>query len=238
MKASLKIDGAIVTVDLSTNFDLSIPIRASTEFPLSQDQPASAEAVEDLDLNKALGAMHTNGTRTECIGRVSEEFYSINQVLKDYVFCAEVISVVPENFGEEYRISKKQLMRALKELKPTAVIIRTLPNTNNKRTRDYAGAGWAYLEDSAAAYLAEIGVKHLLVDLPSIDKDRLQTDQSVYKAFWQYPENPRTDCTITELVYVPNEVEDGSYLLNLLVAPIESIASPSKPILHPFLRRA
>jgi hypothetical protein len=42
----------------------------------------------------------------------------------------------------------------------------------------------------------------------------------------------RLDCTITEMIFVPNEVKDGSYLLNLQMAPFENDASPSKPILY------
>ena len=38
--------------------------------------------------------------------------------------------------------------------------------------------------------------------------------------------------TITELIYVPEEVTDRQYLLNLQIAPFENDASPSKPILY------
>jgi hypothetical protein len=34
------------------------------------------------------------------------------------------------------------------------------------------------------------------------------------------------------LIYVPNEVPDGTYILNLQIAPFENDASPSKPILY------
>jgi len=37
--------------------------------------------------------------------------------------------------------------------------------------------------------------------------------------------------TITELIYVPNEIDDGPYLLNLQIAPFTSDASPSRPLL-------
>jgi len=47
-------------------------------------------------------------------------------------------------------------------------------------------------------------------------------------------EQSRIDSTITELIYVPNEVLDGAYLLNLQIAPFESDASPSRPLLLEF----
>ncbi|MBK9767712.1 MAG: hypothetical protein IPP63_12210 [Chloracidobacterium sp.] len=37
--------------------------------------------------------------------------------------------------------------------------------------------------------------------------------------------------TITELIYVPNEVSDGVYLLNLQIAPFATDAAPSRPML-------
>lgn len=248
MKASMKIDGAIVTVDLSRNYDLSLPLQASPENPLvwgakrpiinpfeEVDSVSEESDVLSLDTNTIIFNQNTNYTRSVCIGHITPEFYSINKILKDYVFCAEVISVVPENYGEDYYISKKQLLSALKGAKPTALVIRTLPNTETKKSIKYTGTNWAYLEESAAAFLAEIGVKHLLIDLPSIDKEGVLEIPVAHKAFWQYPETPRLDCTITELIYVPNEVEDGAYLLNLLIPPLENNSTPSKPILYPFM---
>ena len=41
----------------------------------------------------------------------------------------------------------------------------------------------------------------------------------------------RINSTITEMIFVNNEVKDGSYLLNLQIASFENDASPSKPIL-------
>jgi hypothetical protein len=47
----------------------------------------------------------------------------------------------------------------------------------------------------------------------------------------------RPRATITELIYVPAEVNDGLYLLNLQVAPFVADAAPSRPVLYP-LRQA
>ena len=44
----------------------------------------------------------------------------------------------------------------------------------------------------------------------------------------------RFECTITELVYVPNKVEDGDYLLNLQIVSFENDASPNKQTLYNF----
>lgn len=43
--------------------------------------------------------------------------------------------------------------------------------------------------------------------------------------------------TITEFVYVPSTVNDGYYMLNLQVSPIQLDAAPSRPILFPVQRK-
>jgi arylformamidase len=53
-----------------------------------------------------------------------------------------------------------------------------------------------------------------------------------HKAFWQYPEDVRDGATITELIFVPDEIEDGLYLLNMQITSLELDASPSKPVIY------
>ncbi len=77
----------------------------------------------------------------------------------------------------------------------------------------------------------ERGIKHLLIDQPSVDKEEDGGALAAHKAFWNIPKNPELHATITELIFVPDEVEDGLYLLNLQVAPMENDAAPSRPVL-------
>ena len=81
-------------------------------------------------------------------------------------------------------------------------------------------------------FLNEIGVMHLLIDMPSIDKENDEGKLIAHHAFWNYPNNPQLHKTITEFIYVPNEVYDGTYILNIQIAPFENDASPSKPVLY------
>ena len=78
-------------------------------------------------------------------------------------------------------------------------------------------------------------MKHLLIDLPSIDKEKDEGKLLAHKAFWNFNEDLRFDTTITEFIFVPNNVADGSYILNLQIAPFENDATPSKPILYKIL---
>jgi hypothetical protein len=58
-----------------------------------------------------------------------------------------------------------------------------------------------------------------------------------HKAFWNVKDvndlndDARKNATITELIFVDEDVKDGSYLLNLQIASFENDASPSKPLL-------
>ena len=92
--------------------------------------------------------------------------------------------------------------------------------------------------EEAAIYIREIGIKHLLIDLPSVDREEDAGKLLAHKAFWNVKntkilnEDARLDCTITELIFVNDSVSDGTYLLNLQIASFENDASPSKPILY------
>ena len=175
---------------------------------------------------------HAHGTHTESAGHITREFYSINNTLKQFFAIAELISVAPEKAGDDLVISEKQLRNALREKTPEAVVIRTLPNDDDKLSRQYSHTNPPYLTEAAAVYLREKEISHLLIDLPSVDKEKDGGKLLAHKAFWNVEDNIRTEATITEFVYVSNTVKDGSYLLNLQIAPFENDAAPAKPVLY------
>ena len=157
-------------------------------------------------------------------------------MLKSFFFSAKLISVEPEKEGGDFVISEEQLRQKFQKKEAEALVIRTLPNYIEKRSRKYSNTNWPYLEEAAARYIRECGVSHLLIDLPSVDKEKDGGKLLAHKAFWNYPKNTRLDATITELIFVPNTVEDGEYLLNLQIASFENDATPSKPVLYKILK--
>jgi kynurenine formamidase len=122
-----------------------------------------------------------------------------------------------------------------------AIIIRTIPNLETKKQLKYSNSNPPYLTEEAARFICEYGINHLLIDLPSVDKEHDDGKLVAHKAFWNVTDvnnlnvDARLNATITEMIFVPNEVEDGSYLLNLQIASFENDASPSKPILYRIL---
>ena len=116
--------------------------------------------------------------------------------------------------------------------KREALIIRTIPNTKEKLSRQYSNTNWPYFQEEAMEYLVKKGVQHLLIDLPSIDKENDEGKLRCHNIFWNTKGALRLGATITELVYVDNKITDGKYILNLQIAPFENDATPSKPILY------
>lgn len=177
---------------------------------------------------------HGNGTHTECLGHITKEVYSINDHLKTFFFDALLISITPiELENGDFVITNEQLKDAIGHQKAQALIIRSLPNSEDKLTTNYSNTNPPYLQVDCIETLDAMGCVHLLLDLPSVDRESDNGVLAMHHAFWQVPQNPQFHKTITEFIFVPNSVTDGNYILNLQVAPFVNDASPSRPILYP-----
>jgi kynurenine formamidase len=233
-------------IDLGSPIDLSLPLLNGKQnpnafhIPFPRFEPitvgdfvgsvakGSGANCENLFINA-----HGNGTHTECIGHITIEPHSITDCLKVFHVMAQLISLtLVQTESGDFIVPNKELKDWLNP-NVEAVIIRTLPNTDAKRLQHYSGKNPAYILPELAQFLAQAGIKHLLLDLPSVDREEDGGSMLAHKAFWQFPENPRWDATISEMVFVPNEVADGNYFLNLQIASIGSDASPSKPVIYP-----
>jgi len=118
-----------------------------------------------------------------------------------------------------------------------ALIIRTLPNNDKKLTKDYTETNPPYLEEAAMKLIVQYGVDHLLLDLPSVDREVDEGKLANHRLFWNVTgvkadKNSRKHATITELCYIPDDVKDGLYLLNLQLPDIDLDALPSRPVLY------
>ncbi len=122
---------------------------------------------------------------------------------------------------------------------PKGLLVRTLPNDKGKLTRTYLEKTPPFFSTEAMRLLRAENIEHLLVDLPSIDRIFDGGKLSNHRIFWNvapgaFELNGQSSIrrTITELIYAPDEIADGDYLLNLQIAPFASDASPSRPILY------
>lgn len=248
MEIKLSFEGQNCRVELNSPIDISMPLVAGEAnancfyAPYPEFWPVEAPEFGFIGDTNRGGAVnfynvkinpHGNGTHTECVGHISREKYTINQCLRRFHFFAKLISVWPQHLENGDRvILREQVADALQGAKPEALILRTLPNDEWKLRQNYSGSNPPYLHHEAIAFLVNQGVQHLLIDLPSVDREEDGGALLGHQAFWQYPTIPRSHCTITELVYVPENVPDGDYLLNLQIASLELDVSPSKPVLY------
>ena len=239
-------------IDLSKPIDISIPLTNTDENPIAWyiEKPVIepvvfgdwigkvSEGKSSTNFNNIFFNPHGHGTHTECLGHITNDFYSINQALKQFFFFAKLITVEPEKITEDLVITKDQISASLNGTKTEALIIRTLPNQAAKKSRKYSNTNPPYLSEEAASFIRESEIQHLLIDLPSVDKEHDEGKLLAHKAFWNVKDthnvnkDARFEATITEMIFVSDEIQDGDFILNLQIASFENDASPSKPILY------
>lgn len=197
---------------------------------------------------------HCNGTHTECAGHLTLEALHAHRLIPRELMPALLLSVKPVPSArtaessdptpqdEDHLVTRRALQEAWPQqppFVPRALLIRTLPNEPAKRTRDYTGATPPYLTREAAHYLVERGIEHLVVDLPSIDRAHDEGRLTAHRLFFGLAPRDstlaratRARCTITELAYIPDDVTDGPYLVQLQAPAINGDAVPSRPLLY------
>lgn len=251
MIATISLAEATLKIDLSKPLDISIPLSNTENNPIAWylekpviepvrfgDWVGKVSEGSSTNFNSIFFNPHGHGTHTECLGHITKEFFSINDCLTQFFFTAEVVSIAPIAQEEDWIITQKQLEDVLQGKQPEAIVIRTLPNVTAKLSQKYSHTNPPYLVEDAATFLREIGIQHLLIDLPSVDREEDEGKLLAHKAFWKVTDiqnvnaDARKHCTITEMIYVKDSIPDGSYILNLSIASFENDASPSKPILY------
>lgn len=245
MNTTIQLQNEQVTINLAQPIDISLAVKNNAgvgAWYIDQPQIKHVE-VDGYVGNVKLGGStnfnnvhfnpHSHGTHTECIGHITEEFHSVNKALEKTFFKAQLFSITPEKQGEDQVITPQHF----EDLKAgvEAVIIRTLPNGEQKISKNYSNSNPPYVLEDVMLRFRESGIKHILIDLPSVDKEKDNGALLAHKAFWDFNGEQRLDATITELIYVPDRAKDGLYMMDLQVAPLENDAAPSRPILYEIL---
>jgi hypothetical protein len=262
----LLLDGRELRTDLSTGTDLAI--RMDLHGPQPRHFGAPPAHAEPLQLAGFSGAVatgascncevvslipHCNGTHTECAGHLTREPLDAFRVVPAGLIPALLLSLAPEPAaaaGEDtdpapaatdLLITRRALERAWPRAVPfaaRALVLRTLPNPQETRHRDYSGQTPPYLSRAAAQLLVERGIEHLVVDVPSIDREHDAGRLTAHRIFFGLPPGAtelaraqRAQATVTELAYVPDALADGAWLLQLQVPALSGDAVPSRPLL-------
>lgn len=247
----LKLGGTTYSVDLNTPIDISLSIadgRKKQGPSAWYVSPPRFEAVRgdgfvgkvseggSVNFTDVYFNPHGHGTHTECMGHITPEAHSVDRAIRNLIgnttlIPCYVISVEPgENDGDSI-ITKDSIPSGVRL--PKAVVIRTLPNSESKQTTRWDNSNPPYLDPDFTRELVNQGVEHLLIDLPSVDREVDGGVLASHRVFFGLEEGSeeRGYATITEFVFVPNSAPDGMYALNLQVAPLDLDASPSRPVL-------
>ena len=198
----IELYGREIEFDESEPIDISIPLHFNGPQPNAYGvEPASSMACEYGDLvgdTRRGGSCnfehitlipHCNGTHTECVGHITNEQISVTDCLQQAFIPAILLSIEPESIDDGDLVISANSMRT--RIEPpadgggSALIIRTLPNDDSKLTREYGEQRLPpYFAPDAMEYIVECGVKHLLVDLPSIDRLYDEGKLINHRIFW------------------------------------------------------
>lgn len=256
MIATLELGGRMRRVDLSTGHGLGIPIDRSGRHPrFYTDQPARFEALSNegftgrvaeggsCNVDQVHLIPHCHGTHTEGVGHITRDAEPVQTGLSTGLMPAAVCSAPGQQTSSDEPAGSGPVIEAAALDWPDwveALIVRTLPNDPEKRQRDYARQpAYPLLSIEAMASIVERGIRHLLIDTPSVDAADDGGRLVQHRRFWgiepddQGPAAERAGCTITEMIFVPDSVPDGLYLLSLGVGQLHSDAAPSAPIIFP-----
>jgi len=255
MKLTLEKDGRRYSFQTEKGMDLSIsmnpngprawyvePMRIEpvrTEQFLGSVAEGGAVNFRDVYFNP-----HGHGTHTENAGHIIDTDFPVVHSIGSSHFMAKLITVelmkqdamqdstkdVSQDASQGDWVVNEQSLEGF-DLKVEALIIRTKPNDHSKVQRQYSGTNFPYLTIGAMQRIVDAGVQHLLIDLPSVDREEDGGALAAHHLFWNVPSNPNFQKTITEFIYVPNEISDGTYLLNLQVSNFDNDAAPSRPML-------
>lgn len=200
---------------------------------------------------------HCHGTHVECAGHLTREPLDAWRVVPLEPLRAWLTTVTPEAADAiedetvpapapgDRIVGVRSLDKVWEEMARTpgirALVIRTLPNEPTKLHHDYTDEIPAYLSLSAVHRLVAAGIEHLVLDLPSLDRTHDAGHLAGHRAFFGLPaastalgEAARGHCTITELAFIPPQVADGRYLLQLQTVALAGDAVPVRPLLLPW----
>ena len=129
---------------------------------------------------------HCNGTHTESVNHIVHQSVPVGHNLERSLSLCKLITVKPFNASKTQdnylpELEKTDKVIDLSVLKSQinqnqlnhiqSLVIRTLPNNDNKKSYTYnSDKQYPFFTNQAMSWLAESGIKHLLVDMPSVDK--------------------------------------------------------------------
>lgn len=265
MRISTEIGGRVYTFDLGQPIPLSIPLQPGGPQPSLFGVPAatarpyqgdgwvgSTRMGGSCNFNDVALNPHCNGTHTETLSHLTHQLHPIGTELHDLLVPATVLTLrpqphpaLPEHYPHAQAgdpvLTAQALLQALEPFAPAfrqALVVRTHPHTGYGPHTAYPGPGGEMPPFPTLDFtrtVAALGCRHLVLDVPSIDRLLDQGQLLNHRLFWNLPptgheegDHPRRGCTLTEFAYPPATLPDGPCLLSIQVPHWVQDAAPSR----------
>lgn len=184
--------------------------------------------------------VHCLATHTETFWHFKESGPSPYEAVSLPFYFGKLITVTPaSDIGDEtYSVGLDKgdlvITRSMLEsqvsgdTKLEALIVRTLPNSESKKLCEWGKTcPQPFFTKEAGEYIEKIGIKHLIVDFPSVDKGNDDGHLLVHKTFLN-----AVDKTISEMAFISEDIADGIYGVSISVPKMVCDAAPSNIKLH------
>ena len=253
MKILIKDNNNSYSIDQSFGESISIPYNYNGDQPNFYNAPQGKAQPMQQDgflgvLSKGKGCnvmnieqnIHCTGTHTECAGHILSNSVSINDVLNHEYFYTKLITVSPipsSQSDESYHCSRddKDMVITNKMINgkipknSLGLIIRTSPNSTLKMNKKYNSLNTPFFTSNAIQYINDYGIRHLVVDTPTID--RYDDGGTLGNHHLFFEKKPPFKKTITEMAYIDDKIKDGKYLMTIEIPPMVLDAAPSRPFI-------
>ncbi len=246
---SVHYKGQDYTLDSDRGIDLSIPNNFDGKNPsfygakspdikpvLSVDFIGDVNKGGSCNVPVARVDIHCSGTHTECEGHINNSGLRISDVCPRGFLFSQIISIEPvlkSETNESYHVDcENELVISSESIRNNlhedieALILRTLPNTDEKLSRNYDENPAPFLTNDAIDFISKKGIQHVLVDVPSIDRANDVGKLGNHHRFFEYGK------TISELLYIPDSIQDGLGFLQIQIPNWGLDAAPSRPIFY------
>lgn len=264
---TIELDGQRWEVDPRGAVDLSIPLDFSAPAVRAFGLPHATSAPFRVDgfvgavahggpvncFNATLWP-HGNGTHTETVGHILDPPPPIGEALLEPLIPAVLLECELERLGdsgehypeprsrEDRVITAAALERAASGVDATPALWRALVIRSNvwrgvTGPIDFSGDDPGYLTHDAMRWIRARGVEHLIVELPSVDREEDAGALTNHRIFWDVPAGA-CSCddgmdlgrTITEMARVPEHLPVGPCFLSLQAPHFILDAAPSRPL--------
>lgn len=194
---------------------------------------------------------HCHGTHTECVGHIMPGEHNVAKLVFEPFIAATLIRVPLRRAGEmseTYNASARRTDLIITRAAIDDALSQVAPHYLQALVIAAKAPSWRladeippYFSHQAMARIVELGVHHLLVDVPSIDRLHDGGRMDNHRCFWGMglpaaEARTRLRCSVTEMAQVSPATPVGSYFLSLHLPDCSGDALPSKPILFPFSR--